>query len=382
MPSARAARISQAEIRAMSIECAKVGGINLAQGVCDTPVPPAVASLVQAAVNEGYNSYSRYDGIPELRQTIADHLRTFNGIDADPEREIIAGPGSTASFYAAGFALLEPGDEVILFEPFYGYHYNTLIALDAVPVAVPMTVGSWEIDWDRLAAAITPNCKAIVINTPVNPCGKVFTREEIGRIGALAERHDLIIFTDEIYEHFIYAGEHVSPASVDGLRDRTVTISGYSKLLSITGWRIGFAVAKPEWADTIGYVSDLIYVCAPTPLQRAVAKGLPLLGREFYEQLTADHQKKRDQICGVLSAAGLTPHVPDGAYYVLADVSGVPGGNAKERAMNLLHETGVAGVPGSAFYADGGGENLIRFCFAKPDQELDQAIDRLAANLR
>lgn len=376
--SKRSEQIEQAEIRAMSVECDRVGGINLAQGVCDTPVPLPVRLEVNHAIENGFNSYTRHDGLAELREAIARKVREYNGISVDPETDIVVSAGSTGAFYCACLALLDPGDEVILFEPFYGYHLNTLLSVEAVPRFVPLFRPDWCFSSDELEKAVRPRTKAIVLNTPANPSGKVFSREELECIGELAARHDLFVFTDEIYEHFIYDGRtHISLASLDGMAERTITISGFSKTLSITGWRIGYSVSCARWARRIGHMNDLIYVCAPSPLQYAVALGLSQLASSFYVQLSSQYAEKRERLCGVLESIGLPPYVPQGAYYVLADASRVPGRNSKERAMFLLAQTGVASVPGEAFFHNGEGKDIVRFCFAKTGEKLEEACRRL-----
>jgi aminotransferase len=286
--------------------------------------------------------------------------------------------GATACFYAALMALLDPGDEVVLFEPFYGYHLNTLTALRMTPVVVPLAWGDWSLDLDRLKATITPRTRALVVNSPSNPSGKVFSRAELEAIAAVAEEHDLFLFTDEIYEYFVFDGtEHISPASLPGMAERTISISGLSKTFSITGWRIGYLTASARWLPAIAYFHDLTYVCSPSPFQYGAAAGLLQLPAAFYTGLSAEYQVKRDMLCSALSAAGLTPHVPAGAYYVLADISSLPGGSAKEKARTLLRERGVAAVAGTAFFHEGRGENLLRFCFAKRDDELQRACRML-----
>ena len=373
--------LSQSAIRAMTVECAKVGGINLAQGICDTPVPDAVAHAVAPAIAEGRNTYSRCEGTDELRRALAAKMaEAGNRYDADTE--IVVTIGATGAFQIAATALLEPGDEVIIFEPFYGYHVSALRTLGLVPRFVPLAApaagGSWVLDDDALAAAIGPRTRAIVVNTPSNPCGKVFSREELARIGAAAEDADLWIFTDEVYEHFVYDGhEHVSPASLPGLRERTITMSSLSKTLSITGWRLGWMAADARWAHAFAQVNDLVYICAPTPLQLAAAAGLGVLGPDYRTRLAREHQSKRDRLCAALAEAGLPPHVPDGAYYVLADASRLPGTTGMDRAMHLLRATKLATVPGDAFHTGGRGHDMLRFCFGKTDDDLDEACRRL-----
>jgi aminotransferase len=373
-----APRLVQSEIRAMTMECDAVGGVNLAQGVCDTEVPQIVAEGAIRAIRDGFNIYTRLDGIARLRKAIAEKASRTLGFTIDPDREVLVTSGATASFQAAAMALLNPGDEVLLFEPFYGYHVNTLRSLRIKPVVVPLEGTDWRLDLDAVRAAITPKTRAVVVNTPSNPAGKVFTRDELEGLAAIAEEFDLFIFTDEIYEHFIYGdAKHVSPAMIPGMRERTILMSGFSKTFSVTGWRIGYLIADPKWTGAIGYFHDLTYVCAPAPLQQGVADGVEQLGLEFYESLARDHEAKRTMMVDALRDAGMTPHIPDGAYYVLASTADLPGATASEKARALLAKTGVASVAGSAFFRPGGGEDLLRFCFAKRDADLAEACRRL-----
>jgi aminotransferase len=353
--------------------------VNLAQGVCDTELPPLVAEAAIDAIHAGLNTYTRLDGIAPLREAIAGKLAAYNGIQADPETEILVTAGATGALYTACLALLDPGDEVILFEPLYGYHWSTLLSLRAVPVAVPLSAPDWQLDVERLKKSVTPRTRAIIVNTPSNPCGKVFSLGELEAIAELALEHDLFVFTDEIYEYFLFDGRrHVSLATLSGMAERTITISGLSKTFSMTGWRVGYLTAGRKWIPTIGYFNDLVYICAPGPMQYGAAAGMVGLSRPFYEALALEYQQKRDQLCAALNDAGLTPAVPEGAYYILADASRIPGETAAIKARRLLADTGVAAVAGSAFFVDGGGENLLRFCFGKrPD-----ALDRACAALR
>jgi aminotransferase len=275
-------------------------------------------------------------------------------------------------------ALLNPGDEVLLFEPFYGYHVSTLQSLRINSVLVPLAEPDWALDSDALKAAITPKTRAIVLNTPSNPGGKVFSRAEIEQIASVCIEHDLFLITDEIYEYFVYDGaRHVSAATLPGMRERTIVISGFSKTFSVTGWRLGYVTADRKWMGAMSYFHDLTYVCAPSAFQHGAAAGLEQLPHSFYSELAAGHQDKRTRMLSALTDAGLTPSTPAGAYYVLADASKLAGKTAAEKARHLLAVTGVASVAGSAFFRAGRGENLLRFCFAKKDQDLDEACARL-----
>ncbi|MGH9617282.1 MAG: pyridoxal phosphate-dependent aminotransferase [Acidobacteriaceae bacterium] len=372
------ANLVQSEIRAMSVESDRIHGINLAQGVCDIDPPAAVVEAAVAAMINGRNIYTRLDGIAKLRAEIARKLVDYNGLITDPESGILVTSGATGAFLATCMAVFNPGDEVLLFEPFYGYHWNTLLAQRLTPVTVLLDAPDWTLDIDRLEHSITAKTRAIVVNTPCNPSGKVFRREELEAIARIAERHDLFVITDEIYEYFLCGGvKHISFASLPGMAERTITISGFSKTFSITGWRLGYLSADPKWIPAIGYFHDVAYVCAPAPLQYGAAAGLLQLPPGYYLDLAREYEQKRDQLVAALQAADLTPSIPDGAYYILADVSRLPGATAKQKARNLLASTGVAAVAGSAFFTGGRGENLMRFCYAKKPEDLAEACQRL-----
>jgi aminotransferase len=373
------ADLGHSEIRAMTQACVAAGGLNMAQGVCDTPVPPIVLAAAAEAMAQGKNTYSRFDGLLELRSALARKLLRHNDIRADPETEITVSAGATGAFHAACLALLSPGDEVILFEPYYQYHVSALRAVEAVPVIAKLAAPDWTLMPDVIERALSPRTKAIVVNSPGNPSGKVLTRDELEVVAQVVIAHDLLIFTDEIYEYFLYDGRrHVSIASLPGMAERTITVGGYSKTFSITGWRIGYSVAAPRWTEAIGAMNDLLYVCAPTPLQAGVAAGIEALPDAFYRQLAKEYQHKRDRFCAALAQAGLPPSVPQGAYYVLADASRLPGRSGKDRAIHILQTVGVAGVPGEAFFSGGEGARYVRFSYAKTDRDLDEACRRLA----
>ena len=368
----------QSEIRNMSLECDKIGGINLSQGISNLPLSSVIKDGAFKAVENGINYYTRFDGVQELRESIAEKVFNYNRIKCDPNKNIIVSAGATGAFYCACLALLNPGDEVIIFEPYYGYHINTLQAAGAVPKFVKLSQPNWSINLTDLENAVTERTKAIMICTPSNPSGKIFNLQELTLLGEFCKKHNLIVFTDEIYEYFLYDNkQHISPASLDIFKNRTITISGYSKTFSITGWRVGYCIVPEHLHETIGYINDLIYVCSPSPLQYGVIAGINNLDITFYQSIQERFLKKRNQICDVLKQIGIIPYVPDGAYYVLADVSNVPGMNSKDKAMHILKESKVACVPGMAFYSGNGGDNIVRFCYAKEQKELDMACENL-----
>jgi len=373
----------QSEIRAMTVACADIGGINMAQGVCDTDPPHPVVDAAITAIRSGQNIYTRMDGIAPLREAIAQKLASFNGLTVDPHTQVLVTSGATGAMHASLLALLNAGDECIVLEPFYGYHVSSLRAMRAVPVVVPLGGPRFALDADRLRAAITPRTRAIIINSPSNPSGKVFSRSELKALAEVAIEHDLFVFTDEMYEYFIYDGaRHISIATLPGMAERTITISGFSKTFSVTGWRLGYLAASERWLPAIAYFHDLLYVCAPSPLQHGAAAGLLQLPQSFYAAMAVEYQGKRNVICAALARAGLTPSIPTGAYYVLADATRIPGADAKQKARRLLVDAGIAAVAGSAFFASDAagvnpGENLLRFCFAKKDDELAEACSRL-----
>jgi aminotransferase len=368
----------QSEIRAMTTECDRIGGINLAQGVCDTTVPAVVEAEAIEAMRTGRNIYTRCDGIARLREAIAAKQMRDYGLGYDAEREVMVTSGATAGLHVAAMALLNAGDEVIVFEPFYGYHVNALKSIRAVPVIVPLAEPDWQLDSDALRAAVTPRTRAILLNTPANPSGKIFSLPELEEVAAVCKERDLFLITDEIYEYFVFDGaKHICPATLDGMRERTIVVSGFSKTYSVTGWRVGYSAADARWMPAMAHFHDLIYVCSPAPLQHGVAAGLEQLPPDFYRQVATDHQMKRERLAAALKAAGMDPLIPPGAYYILARAEHLPGKTAAEKARALMARTGVASVAGSAFFRPGRGEDLLRFCFAKQDAELDEACDRL-----
>ena len=368
----------QSEIRRLTRECERVGGINLGQGICDLPTPPLVRDGAIAAIRENRSTYSFAEGTAELRQAIAGKLQRDNGLRADPASEICVTVGASGAYAAAIHALLDPGDGVLLLEPYYGYHLNAAIVAGFTPEFLPLSPPDFALREDALEAAVTPRTRAVVLCTPSNPSGKMFSRDELSALARVAARHDLLVITDEIYEYIRYDGRpHVSPASIPGLSARTVTIMGLSKTFSITGWRLGYTFAPAEMTRAIGLVNDLYFVCAPTPLQLGAAAGFAAPA-SYFQELQSGYQRKRDVICAALRRGGLPPIVPQGAYYVLADCSRLGFATSREAAMHVLETTRVASVAGSAFYRGAEGEKLLRFCFAKDDAVLEEACGRLA----
>ncbi len=375
--SNRAKNIAQSEIRAMSILCNEKNGLNMAQGLCDLEVPLPVAQGVKEGIDSGKNVYTSAYGNYKLRAAIAKKQNDFydQGIEVD---NILVSMGATGAFYATAMSLLNEGDEVILFEPYYGYHVATLQSIGCKIKYIRTTPPAYEIDFEYLKSQISQDTKAILICNPSNPSGKVYTREELQTLSTIINENDLFLFSDEMYEHFIYDGlEFVSALSIESLKERTVVISGFSKIYSITGWRLGYAITQKEIIDAASAFNDLIYVCPPAPLQHGVLKGLNELPKSYYTDVAKEHQLKRDKFIKALNDAGLSAEYVKGAYYVLADISKLEGTDDKEKVVTLLEKTGIAAVPARAFYQDSEGISLARFCFSKKEEELDIAIEKL-----
>lgn len=375
--SERANNIAQSEIRAMSILCNEKNGLNMAQGLCDLEVPLPVVLGAKESIDQGKNTYTSAYGNYKLRAAIAKKQNDFYDQDIEVDNVLVS-LGATGAFYATAMSLLNEGDEVILFEPYYGYHVATLKSIGCKIKYIRTTPPSYEIDFDALKKEISTDTKAVLICNPSNPSGKVYTREELEKLSQVINQNDLFLFSDEMYEHFIYDGlAFVSALSIESLKQRTVVISGFSKIYSITGWRLGYAITQKEIIDAASAFNDLIYVCPPAPLQNGVLKGLNELPRSYYENVATEHQAKRDKFIKALNDAGLKAEYVKGAYYVLADISKLEGNDDKEKVVTLLEKTGIAAVPARAFYQNSTGINLARFCFSKKEEEIDIAIERL-----
>ena len=370
-------------IRGMSRLAREHRAINLAQGFPNFPAPDLLKEAAARAIYDDINQYAITWGAQSLRDAIARKYAAWYGLDADPEREITVTCGATEAMISTLLAVVNPGDEVIVFEPFYENYGPDTILADARPVYVPLEPGQ-PLDLERLAAAFTPRTRAIIVNTPSNPSGRVLTRTELGAIAELCVRYDALAVTDEIYEHIRFDGPHIPIATLPGMRERTVTISGASKTFSVTGWRIGWILAPAGLTDAIRKVHDFLTVGAPAPLQEAIAVALDDLPPAFYEELAAMYRGKRDLLHSALEEAGFRCRRPEGAYYILTDFTGLgPAGDAAPAlddtafAIWLSREVGVTPVPGSSFYRDGGGRSLVRFVFCKTDEILVEAARRL-----
>lgn len=375
--SNRAQNIAQSEIRAMSILSNEKKGLNMAQGLCDLEVPLPVIQGAKEGIDHGKNTYTSAYGNYKLRAAIAKKQNDFYDQNVEVDNVLVS-LGATGAFYATAMSLLNEGDEVILFEPYYGYHVATLKSIGCKIKYIRTTPPNYEIDFEELKNSISEDTKAILICNPSNPSGKVYSIQELETLGEIINQNDLFLFSDEMYEHFIYDGlKFVSALSIESLKERTVVISGFSKIYSITGWRLGYAITNKEVIDAASAFNDLVYVCPPAPLQNGVLKGLNELPKSYYTDVSKEHQVKRDKFIKALNDAGLAAEYVKGAYYVLADISKLEGSDDKEKVVTLLEKTGIAAVPARAFYQNSEDINLARFCFSKKEAELDEAIERL-----
>ncbi len=376
--SARTGQFTESVIREMTRQAIVHGAVNLAQGFPDFPAPADLKQSACDAIQADINQYSVTWGHKALRQAIAEKYRRTYAFECDPEREITVCCGSTEGMIATLLATADPGDEVIVFEPFYeNYHPDTMLC-SATRRLVTLHAPDWTFDREELARAFNSRTKAIIVNTPNNPTGRVFSREDLEFIAALCQEYDALCITDEIYEHITYDGaEHVPMITLPGMRDRTVTINSMSKTYSVTGWRVGWVIAAPDLTDSIRKVHDFLTVGAASPLQQA---GIHALASppEYYRELAAHYQERRDTIVTILREAGFRPFVPRGAYYVMADISAFGFSDDRAFADYLVREIGIAAVPGSSFFAQSGNNcQIIRFCFCKKYETLEAARDRL-----
>ena len=377
--SLKAARFTESVIREMTRLALAHGAINLAQGFPNFPAPAEIKRAAQDAIARDVNQYAITWGAKSLRDRIVERVAKTQGLAIDPEREITICCGATEAMMSAMMAIVNPGDEVVIFEPFYENYGPDAILSGATPRFVKLRPPDWTFDPAELAAAFSPATKAVILNTPNNPTGKVFTREELETIRDLAIRHDAFVITDEIYEYMVYDGaRHISPATLDGMREHSIVINGLSKTYSVTGWRVGWCIAPPETTAAIRKVHDFLTVGAAAPLQEAgaVALGFP---ESYYETLAAEYLKRRDRLLGILESAGFRCFRPRGTYYIMTDISvfGFPDDVAFARY--LVEKIGIAAVPGSSFYSNpADGSRQLRFAFCKTEETFRAAAERLA----
>ncbi len=381
--SRKAARFSESVIRDMTRLAQRHGAVNLSQGFPDFPAPDHLKAAAAEAIAGDINQYAITWGARPLRDAIADDWVARTGQAIDPDTQVTVCCGSTEAMIATLLAIVDPGDEVVIFEPFYENYGPDAILSGAVPRFVrlrpPAAEGdTWTFDPDELRAAFSNRTRAVIINTPNNPTGKVFTRAELEQVAALAREWDAIVVTDEIYEHIVFDGHrHVSMAAIDGMADRTVTINSVSKTFSVTGWRVGWAVAPPDIAGAIRKVHDFLTVGAAAPLQAAAAAALRGTS-DYYDALAAGYQARRDRLLGILRGCGFLCHAPQGAYYVMTDIDAFGFDDDVAFVRHLVSEIGVAAVPGSSFFSDPAhGRRHVRFCFCKKDETLAAAAERL-----
>ena len=377
--SKKATQFTESVIREMTRLNDLHGGVNLSQGFPDFPAPAAVKDAACAAIRAEVNQYAVTWGARPLREAIAREFTRRYGVDVIPDEQVTVCCGSTEATMATMMGIIDPGDEVVVFEPFYENYGPDAILSGATPRYVTLHEPDWHFDPDELAAAFNNKTKAIIINTPNNPTGKVFTREELETIAALCRQWDVVAIADEIYEHIIYDGhQHIPIASIDGMAERTVTINGLSKTYSVTGWRVGWAISPPSLTSAIRKVHDFLTVGAPAPLQEAgaVALGLP---DQYYLDLAAKYRRLRDVLLDILERHHFTCYKPYGAYYIMTDISTFGFKDDVEFARYLVKEVGVGAVPGSSFYKDQSkGRTKLRFCYCKRDETLTEADRRLA----
>lgn len=378
MLAERVKYFSESVIREMTRLAHQHGAINLGQGMPDFETPQAIKDAACSAIQDGFNQYAITWGAPPLRAAIARKMREFNGIEADPDLNVTVCCGATECMMATMLALVNPGDEVIIFQPYYENYGPDAIISGAKPVWVKLRPPAWTFDPDELRRAFSNRTKAIIVNTPNNPTGHIFTRDELTLIAELCQKFGAYALTDEIYEYIRFTdAPHISLATLPGMAERTVTISGLSKTFSITGWRLGYCIAPAQITNGIRKAHDFLTVGAPHPLQMAGAKALELPA-SYYDHLSIDYKKRRDLFLPYLRDAGLTVYEPEGAYYVMTDIAGLGWQDDTEFVRTMIRSIGVSAVPGSSFHSPKElGKTMVRFMFAKRDETLHEAGRRL-----
>lgn len=377
--SLKAEKFTESVIREMTRLAFKHGAVNLSQGYPDFSAPAEIKQAAREAIDADINQYAITWGAKRFRDAIAAKFERTQGVSLDPEREITVCCGSTEAMISSMLAIINPGDEVVVFEPFYENYGPDAILSGASPRYVKLKPPHWTFDPDELAAAFSANTKAIILNSPNNPTGKVFDRAELEQIRDLCVRWNVFAITDEIYEHMLYDGaEHISIAAIDGMRDRTITINALSKTYCVTGWRVGWAIAAPEVTASIRKVHDFLTVGAAAPLQEAGARAMEFPA-SYYEKLARDYAVRRERLLGILTDAGFRCFKPRGAYYIMTDISAFGFPNDFAFAKYLVEEIGVAAVPGSSFFRDpADGKSILRFTFCKKEETLAAAAAKLS----
>jgi len=363
----------------MSALAAETEAVNLGQGFPDTDGPAEVAEAARQAIRDGHNQYPPLPGSPSLRQAVSEHRARFRGQEFDPDGEVLITAGATEALAAAMLALTGPGDEVVTFEPYYDSYAAGIALSGATRRVVTLRAPDWSFDPDELRAAFTPATRVLLLNTPHNPTGKVFSREEMALIAELCAEHDVVAVTDEVYEHLVFDGEHIPLATLPGMAERTLTVSSAGKVFSFTGWKIGWACGPAELVAAVQTAKQFLTFVNGAPFQHAVAVGLRL-GDAFFDQYTADMRSKRDRLCDGLAGAGLDVLVPQGTYFASCDITSIGESDGVEFCLGLPERAGVVAVPTMVFYDDkAAGAPIVRFAFCKQDEVLDEAITRLQA---
>ena len=376
--SARIGEFRESVIREMTRLAIQHGAVNLAQGFPDFPAPAEIKAAAQSAITDNLNQYSITWGVKAFRDAICASYQRFHGLNIDPDREVTVCCGATEGMISTLLALIDPGDEVVIFEPFYENYWPDSQLTGAKCRYVQLHAPDWTFSPDELRAAFSKQTRAVILNSPNNPTGAVFSLEQLTLIGELCEEYDCLLITDEIYEHVIFGGHvHIPPMTLGGLRKRCVSINSLSKTFSVTGWRVGWVIAPPELTSSIRKVHDFLTVGAATPLQYAGITALALPDAYFAE-LARTYEIKRDMLVGILQKVGFRCHIPNGAYYVMCDASALNFKDDVTLCRHLVEEIGIAAVPGSSFFSRAGvGSNLVRFCFAKKPETLEAAAEKL-----
>ncbi len=352
------------------------GAVNLGQGYPDFDGPQFVKQAAAEAIRAGHNQYAPMPGLPALQEAVADHQRRFYGLEHDPAAEVTIHAGATEALCATLAALLDPGDEAIVFEPFYDAYLPGIALAGAAPRIVPLAPPEFRLDPAALEAAASPRTRLLVLNSPNNPAGRVFARDELAAIAAFAVERDLVVVTDEVYEHVVFEGEHVPIASLPGMRERTVTISSAGKTFSLTGWKIGWSCAAPPLAAAVRAVHQFVTFAVATPFQHAAAAALAAPD-EYYAGLRAGYRARRDRMCEGLADVGFAVRPPEGTYFALADIRPLGYDDDETFCRTLVERVGVAAIPASAFAADRAVRHLVRFAFCKDDATLEEGLRRL-----